>query len=174
MEPRASSIRILAASASVLVESGLTKWSIDRCAESAGCTKGLVLHYFGTRQRLLAAIAAELAGRRSLSWRAALAKDGVAALDALWDALAGEVDRRETQAILELRLSGQDGARLAEKDRRELHQALARALATDATSLPIADALEGILEGYQLAILGTKDREGVREAFFAYWLTYVR
>ena len=99
--------------------------------------------------------------------------EGIDGLDALWSALVTEAGEGRASAIVQLRLAGVEGARLAEKDRRDLRTALARVLSTDAESLPPAAALEGVLEGYQLAMLGNDDVEGVKEAFFRYWLTFV-
>jgi len=165
--------RILAASEEITRRDGLTDWSIERCAKAAGCAKGLVLHYFDTKGDLLAATAASFAADRASRWRAALSAEGIAGLDALWDALATEVEGGHASAIIQLRLGGIAAARIPEKDRTDLRSALARALSTDASTLPPAAALEGILEGYQLALLGNDDVEGVKEAFFRYWLTFV-
>jgi AcrR family transcriptional regulator len=165
--------RILAASRAIIERSGLTNWSIERCAKTAKCAKGLVLHYFGTRGDLWSASAASFAAERAGAWRAALSADGIDGLDALWDALAAEQREGRAAALLQLRLAGVAGAHLSDRDREELRASLARALGTDAGILPPAAALEGILEGYQLALSGNDDGEGVREAFFRYWITYV-
>ena len=133
----------------------------------------MVLHYFGTKGALWRETAASLVADRTSGWRAALSAEGIDGLDALCSALATEAGEGRASAIVQLRLAGVEGARLAEKDRRDLRTALARVLSTDAESLPPAAALEGVLEGYQLAMLGNDDVEGVKEAFFRYWLTFV-
>jgi AcrR family transcriptional regulator len=165
--------RILAASRAVLEQDGLTDWSIERCARAANCAKGLVLHYYRSKGELWSATATSFASDRAGAWRAALSADGIAGLDALWEALATEVRTRRASALLQLRLAGVAGAHLPDQERRELRAALARVLGADTEALPPAAALEGVLEGYQLAILAHDDLEGVREAFFRYWITYV-
>jgi AcrR family transcriptional regulator len=165
--------RILEASRAITERDGLTVWSIERCARAANCAKGLVLHYYGTKGELLAATAASLAGSRAEGWRAALSAEGIDGLDALWEALAAEARTGRASAILQLRLAGVAGAQLSVKDRHDLRAALARALSAGTEALPPAAALEGVLEGYQLAMLGNDDLEGVREAFFRYWLSFV-
>jgi AcrR family transcriptional regulator len=157
----------------LLIANGLTNWSISGCAAAAHCAKGLVLHYYGTKEALLAAVAGELVARRAVEWRASLAGEGVAALDALWLALAAEAGDGRARAILELRLSGIRAAALPAPEVEGLRAALGRALGTDAEELPTSAALEGILEGYQLALLGNDRSEETREAFYRYWLTYV-
>ena len=165
--------RILEASKGITVRDGLTDWSIDRCAKAAKCAKGLVLHYFKTRGELWTATAAGFSSDRASSWRAALSAEGIDGLDALWEALSSEARSGRASALLQLRLARVAGAELSPKDRNDLRAALARALSTRTDVLPPAAALEGVLEGYQLALLGNDDAEGVREAFFRYWITYV-
>jgi AcrR family transcriptional regulator len=169
----ASKARISGAALQLLTSGGLTNWSISGCAETANCAKGLVLHYFGTKESLLGAVAQELISRRAVEWRAALSGEGVGALDALWLALTAEAGEGRTRGILELRFAGISGAALSPAEVETLRSALGRALGTDATELPTSAALEGILEGYQLALMGSDRSEETREAFYRYWLTYV-
>lgn len=157
-----------------LLRSGsLTKWSIDGCARGAQCAKGLVIHYFGSRDRLLAESAKELVQARAAGWRRALGSAGVGALDLLWEQIAGTARDGSGRALIELRLAGVPGASLPDPEARQLAAGLARALEASPDELPDPAALEPILEGYLLALLGGATPEAVREAFFRYWLSYV-
>ena len=140
---------------------------------AAKCAKGLVLHYFGSKEALLGTVARELIARREVEWRAPLSGEGIAALDALWSALAAEALEGRARAILELRLAGIPGASLSDAQVEGLRGALGRALAIEVAELPTSAALEGILEGYQLAVMGNDRSEETREAFYRYWLTYI-
>lgn len=118
-------------------------------------------------------MAGELITRRGVEWHAALVGEGIGALDALWGALVTEAQEGRTRGILELRFAGVPGATLSASAVETLRGALGRALGTDVTELPTSAALEGILEGYQLAVMGSDRTEEIREAFYRYWLTYV-
>ena len=169
----ASKARISGAALQLLTSDGLTKWSISGCAESANCAKGLVLHYFGSKEALLGAVANDLVERRATEWRAALSGEGVTALDALWLSLVTEAREGRVRGILELRFAGIPGASLSLSQVEALRGALGRALGTDVAELPTGASLEGILEGYQLALMKNDRPEETREAFYRYWLTYV-
>jgi|GEM_PF-1497799 len=173
MTDQLAKARILEASKGITVLKGLTDWSIERCSKAANCAKGLVLHYFGSKRELWAATAASFASDRAGTWRAALSAEGIDGLDALWEAIATEARTGRASAILQLRLAGVEEAQLSAKDRSDLRSALARVLSASTEALPPAAALEGVLEGYQLALLGNDDAEGVREAFFRYWISFV-
>ncbi len=165
---------ILRAASDLVVEGGLTGWSIDGCSKRAQCAKGLVLHYFKSKEALLGEIAASLLSERWTRWAAALSGGGIEGLDTLWDRLNEEAKRPSARAILELRLAGVAGAKLPPKETTELQRLLARALELPPDALPAAGVLEPLLEGYLLALLGGVPDEEVREAFFRYWLSYVR
>lgn len=168
-----SKARISEAATRLLLGVGLTDWSISKCADSARCAKGLVLHYFGSKESLLGAVAAELISRRATEWRAALSEEGVGALDALWSTLIAESGDGRARGILELRFAGIPGATLSTTQVDSLRSALGRALGAESADLPSSVALEGILEGYQLAVMKHERLEEIREAFYRYWLTYV-
>src|SRR5437660_5790819 len=78
---------ILSAAARLVATNGLTDWSIARCSKEAGCAKGLVLHYFETKEALLREVARSLSADRQREWATALSVGGVGALDALWERL---------------------------------------------------------------------------------------
>ena len=119
-------------------------------------------------------IAAALLAERWTNWAAALSGGGIGGLDTLWDRLNEEAKSPTARAILELRLAGVSGAALPPKDAAELRRLLARALDLPPDALPAAGVLEPLLEGYLLALLGGVPDEEVREAFFRYWLSYVK
>jgi AcrR family transcriptional regulator len=160
--------------ASILIADGLTNWSIERCSKEARCAKGLVLHYFGSKEALLAAVGGALSAERWNSWSSALTGSGIGDLDTLWARLADPRERGRGRALLELRLSGVPSAALSAADGTDLRRRLARALELRPDELPAAGALEHLLEGYLLALLRGVPEDEVREAFFRYWLSYVR
>ena len=151
----------------------MTAWSIEECSRRARCAKGLVLHYFKSKEALLAATATALLADRWTNWAAALATGGIGGLDTLWDRLVAEMRPPTARAILELRLAGVEGALLPSARATELQRLLARALDLTPDELPAAGVLEPLLEGYLLALLGGVPEDEVKEAFFRYWLSYV-
>lgn len=151
----------------------MTNWSIDGVARDARCVKGLVIHHYRGREQLLSATGASLTAVRERSWLGALTGQGIADLDALWAALLQAASDGSARALLELRLAGIASASLSPSAATRLRGSLARALETTPDELPVASALEGILEGYLLALLGKTEAAQVRDAFFRYWLTYV-
>ncbi len=158
----------------MVIQVGLTDWSIEKCSLRARCAKGLVLHYFKSKEGLLGEIAASLLSERWTRWAAALTGDGIGGLDTLWSRLTEEAKSPSARAILELRLAGVTGATLPPKETAELQRLLARALDLRPDELPAAGVLEPLLEGYLLALLGGVAVEEVKEAFFRYWLSYVK
>lgn len=170
--PRAG--QISGAAGDLLKSTGLTAWSIEGCAKEARCAKGLVLHHHRTKELLLTTVARELSAARWNSWRTALQAGDVSALDALWDQLAQEHRDRSGRALIELRLAGYDGTLLGPAEATELTRLLARALDLTPADLPEAPVLEPLLEGYLLALQRNAPAEGVREAFFRYWLSYLK
>ena len=165
---------IIGSSLSLLKTQSLTKWSIDACAEGAGCVKGLVIHYFKGREALLAESARALVDERAERWRVALDAGGIGALDRLWDELVRAATDGSGRAILELRFAKTAGAGFTSTQATGLVERLARALGAPRDDLPAPTALGPILEGYILALMESADPEGVKEAFFRYWLTFVR
>ena len=152
----------------------MTAWSIEGCAKEARCAKGLVLHHHRTKEQLLTTVARELSTARWDTWREALGAGDVSALDALWDRLLRAHADRSGRALIELRLAGYDGTLLDSAKATELARLLARALDLTPDELPEAAVLEPLLEGYLLALQRNAPAEGVREAFFRYWLSYVK
>ena len=165
---------IIGSSANQLKSQSLTNWSIDACAQGAGCVKGLVIHYFKGREPLLAESAHALISERAERWRIALDAGGIGALDLLWDELVRAATDGSGRALLELRFAGTAGAGFTLAQATDLAERLARALDTPRDDLPAPAALGPILEGYILALMESADPEGVKEAFFRYWLTFVK
>jgi AcrR family transcriptional regulator len=164
---------IMRAARDLAIEGKLTDWSIEQCARRAECAKGLVLHYFKSKEALLGQVALALAADRWTRWAAALSGGGIGGLDTLWDRLLEEVRPPSARALLELRLAGIEGAALPPPRALELQRLLARALDLAPDELPAAMVLEPVLEGYLLALLSGVAEEEVKEAFFRYWLTFV-
>ena len=164
---------IIGSAIRVLCRESLTRWSIDGVSREARCAKGLVIHYFRGRDQLLSAIGTALATDREKRWLGALTGNGIADLDALWATLLQATVDGTARALLELRLAGTSTASLPPTAASQLRTALARTLETTPGELPVAGALEGIFEGYLLALLSGTEEAPVREAFFRYWLTYV-
>ena len=167
--PRAG--QISAAAADLLRSVGLTAWSIEGCAKQAKCAKGLVLHHHGTKEQLLTTVARDLSAARWTAWRAALSAGDVSALDA--GGLQEHHDR-SGRSLIELRLAGFESTLLGPAELTELARLLARALDVTPDDLPVPEVLEPLLEGYLLALQRNASSEGVREAFFRYWLSYVK
>lgn len=166
--------QISSSASTILLRDGLTAWSIERCSRHARCAKGLVLHYFGSKESLLSEMGDRLSAERWGGWSTALARGGIGALDTLWERLADPTERIRARAILELRLAGIQSAALSATNAAELRRRLARALELPPEELPAAGILEHLLEGYLLALLRGVPAEEVREGFFRYWLSYVR
>jgi AcrR family transcriptional regulator len=165
---------ILLASAQLLMRGGLTNWSIEGAARQAGCAKGLVLHYFGSKRDLLHAVALDLSARRSERWRSALQSPGIEGIESLWRAIAEETTSGAARALIELRLSGVEGTALSIERSRGLAVAIAGALERRVDLLPPPATLEPILEGYALALLAGTSADEVREAFLGYWISFLR
>lgn len=172
--PEGKRANILASAGTLAKVSGLTGWSIEACSREARCAKGLVLHYFGSKDALLREVAHTLAAERWNGWRSALAPGGIGALDTLFDRLTDDAASGAARALLELRLSGVQEAALPPPAATDLQRLLATALELPPGELPAANVIEHLLEGYLLALIRGASGEEVREAFFRYWLSYVR
>ena len=172
--PEGRKQQILQSALSLLTSEGLTNWSIEGCSKRAHCAKGLVLHYFGTKDTLLQEVARSLVATRWSRWSSALSNGGIGSLDTLWDHLVEESTAGTARGLLELRLANVPGAALGSPEAAELRRRLGTALDLSATELPSAGVLEHLLEGYLLALMRGVPSEEVREAFFRYWLSYVR
>jgi AcrR family transcriptional regulator len=165
---------ILESATKLIASGGLTDWSIEKCAREAKCAKGLVLHYFESKEKLLGEVARSLTAVRRSHWTSALSANGISGLDALWERLTVEADTQSARTLIELRLAQVAGARLSPAEGTELRRQLGATLEIPPEELPVADALEPLLEGYLLALLQGVSSVAVREAFFRYWISYVR
>jgi AcrR family transcriptional regulator len=166
---------IAAAAERVLLETGLSGWSIDRVAAEAGCAKGLVPYHHGSKAALLTTVGARLTRVRIDRRLASLTGSGATdALDALWDALLGEVRSREWAAWTALaaepriQLPPESAA-----DLRALAEAIGRALGIGPLRPEEARLALGALDGLQLALHRGAPEDLVHEAYHRLWLAYL-
>jgi AcrR family transcriptional regulator len=177
---------IIDAACAVLVEHGVAELAVTDVAARARVSAALVYYHFGTKQLLLAAAAERLATRRSASRSDALAStDGLAALDALWSALATGAGSDAERAWADLTLLARqdpavrgtlDAARGAEQ--RALAERLPRVLTGLGSALQVpADEAAAVvlhfLDGIALALAGGAEGAELRAAYDAFWLVLV-
>lgn len=161
---------ILAAARVVLIRGDLTGWTMAEVAREAGCAKGLVHYHFKTKATLLRDVAATMKESRTEARIGALSGEGTAALDSLWAVLKRETASGEFRTWLGL-------LALDQKELREILQqhagpGLGKA-AAEALALPVVPPdgfLEAILDGFQIALLGSADPAGLRDAYDRFWL----
>ena len=165
---------ITAAATAVLLRDGFQKWSVDRVAAEAGCAKGLVPYHHGTKNKLLATVAAGLHRARGERRLAALAGAGADALDRLWDVLAGEVTNGEWAAWTAL-VAAPDipCPRPSAADLAAFGAAAGRALGIPSLKPDEAVLASAALDGFQLALHLDAPSEEVHEAFHRLWLAFL-
>ncbi len=169
--------RIIDAATAVLIREGLDRWTVEAVAKEAGCAKGLVHYHHGSKDKLLRAVAQQLARRRLEERSQALARPGASGLDALWDVLTRTAASGATAAWASLQayLSRVDmdlGA--SEDDVETFADQVARSLTLDTVPRPEARALFTALDGLELALLGRADTDAVHEAYHTIWLWLLR
>jgi AcrR family transcriptional regulator len=166
--------------------SGIAALTVGDVGRQAGVSSALVHYHFSTKRVLLAAASERLTTRRTDARLAALASaSGLAALDALWDAMAvGPRSRAERAGIDVVLLATTDAAvrsALAAQrraERRMFAQVLPR-LFRDLGAVPTASWEETaatvllFLDGAALALAAGLADEEVRAAYDAYWLVLV-
>lgn len=177
---------IVNAAVGQLVSAGLAAFTVARVARAARSSSALIHYHFATKQRLLQAAAERLASRRTDVRLARLdGERGLAALDALWDALAAGAARDSERAWHDLVLLARADPGVAalllrerDRERRGLAALLPRLLgdlgsrpgipADDVAALflTFVDGLAGSLA------LGADARE-LRGAFDAFCLALV-
>ncbi len=177
---------IIDAACAVLMEHGVADLTVADVAARARVSAALVYYHFGTKQLLLAAAAERLATRRSASRSDALAStEGLAALDALWSALASGAGSDAERAWADLTLLARqdpavrgtlDAARGSEQ--RALGAHLPRLLAGLGSALAVpADEAAAVvlhfLDGIALALAGGAEGAELRAAYDAFWLVLV-
>jgi AcrR family transcriptional regulator len=178
--------RIVAAACDVVRERGLRRLTISSVAARAGISSALVHYHFDTKQRLIVAAARSIAtGRSSARARALAGGPGLATLDELWSVLVAEAADGRARAYLELAALGRAEAAIAETladqhevERRLLTERLPDLLA-ELGSRPatgsdeLALALEALLDGAGLALLGGRPARVVRAAYDSFWLVLI-
>lgn len=162
---------ILEASVRVLTAAGLEGWSLQRVAAEAGCAKGLVIHYFGTKAALLVGSGERIAASRSERRLQAVATRGTAGIDRLWQVISDDAALGRSAAALALASHGIPSRGTG--DAAALHSALARCLGIPADSLADPLALTAMLEGIELQLVHGTASAAVRAAFDRLWLTLI-
>lgn len=176
---------IIDAACSAIVEVGIAQLTVAEVAQRADISSGLVHYHFRTKQQLLAAACERLAARRATARGAALAADGLAALDALWSALRTGAQSEAERAWTDLALLGRRDAdvRRALAARRSEEQrvlaarlpALLASLGSTAAAPPeeTAALVVQFLDGTALALAAGTPPAEVRAAYDAFWLVLV-
>jgi len=176
--------RITGEAAAAIGAVGINGLTIALVAERAGVSSALVHYHFDTKARLLVAASTVVAARRAQQRAAALSgARGIAALDALWEALEAGVRDGWERAHIELLLHARHAADVAAvqaQQRVAESQALASRLPTlfqelgaSLTAAPdeVAASLDAQLDGLALALLGGREPASLRAAYDAFWLT---
>jgi len=176
---------IIDAACSTIVEVGISQLTVADVAQRADISSGLVHYHFRTKQQLLTAACERLAARRAGARAAALAADGLPALDALWSALRDGAESAAERACTDLALLGRrdpDVRRALATQRREELRALTARLPTLLGSLGSAPAappeemaalVVQFLDGTALALASGTSAAEVRAAYDAFWLVLV-
>jgi AcrR family transcriptional regulator len=116
-KPRAGAAaraRIVDAAIRSLVHDGATNASMSVIAAAGGVSKALLHYHYADRAHLLAEAATELGQRIVARERAAIdVARGSGAVDAHWEWLAGELERGELRALLELAVQREPEVRSA-------------------------------------------------------------
>lgn len=172
--------RILEATSACIVQKGAADVSLQDVAEAAGVSKALIHYHFHDKGELLARLVEWL--RAGLVARQSTALTGVsgsAALDALWQWLADELERGDLRALLDLALvqgaSVQAAVRITAAERRDAATLVITAL-FDALGLKarvpatlIADAFVAFVDGLALDRVVEPERNA-RVSFDVFWL----
>jgi AcrR family transcriptional regulator len=176
---------IIDAACSAIIAVGIARLTVAEVAGRAGVSSGLVHYHFRTKQQVLAAACERLAARRGANRAAALAADGLAALDALWSALQTGAESAAERACTDLALLGRrdaDVRRTLSAQRRGEQRALAARLpgllaslgsAPAATPEETAALLVQFLDGAALTLASGTPAAEVRAAYDAFWLVLV-
>lgn len=178
--------RIAEAACAVVQDTGIADLTIADVGRRAGVSSALVHYHFNTKQELLAAASERLAARRSEVRAVALSStSGLAALDAVWAALATGPGSAAERAWLDLTLLARSDSAvrgtLAVKRRAErasIATTLPR-LFRDLGAVPTASWDETaatillFLDGVALALAEGFPEDEVRAAYDAFWLGLV-
>lgn len=162
---------ILEASIALLAEGGFSGWSIERVARRAGCAKGLVIHYYGTRPELLAVSGREIGRRRQEDRLSALRWDGTVALDRLWAVLVDHSRNGLTRAAILLAAHG--FVTVDDGDGPALHKAVLESLGISADSFADQISLWAMLEGIELQLIRGVGSTRARSSYDRLWASLI-
>ncbi|MEO8031842.1 MAG: TetR family transcriptional regulator [Gemmatimonadota bacterium] len=159
---------------SLLVEQGLSNWTIDRVATRANCAKGLVTYHHGTRNALLGAVAAQLRDDRQGRRMSALHQSGSSAIDALWAVILSEQASGQAAAWLALLASTEpeirNGRRPLAGDAAALGRLLVEALSLEADAAAVGGTSVAAIDGFAAALMQGFPTGEVRDAYHRFWL----
>lgn len=182
--PAATLDRIADAAVERLCAEGFESLTVGSVAKAARVSTALVHYHFATKQRLLAGAAERLAIARTVRRMAPLRSAGLAALDALWDALSAEVEsgaERAWHGIVHLGLGDAAVQGSVERQRAADAAQLAAQLpallqslgATGRMPEEIGAVVASLLDGLALQLLGGAKASAVRSAYDAFWLVLI-
>jgi len=159
---------------SLLIEAGLSGWTLEAVALRAGCAKGLVAYHHRTRSALLGAVAAQLRGDRLRRRGAALEGTGSAAIDALWTVIVDEHRSGESAAWFALLASRDPEIRLGQHAPADeatlLGRRMVTALSLETDAVAVGHTTIAALDGFAAALLQGGLVEDVRDAYHRFWL----
>ena len=173
--------RILRAARHCLLARGADGVTLQAVARAAGVSKGLVLYHFTDKETLLARLAERLAAGVVARERAALgALAPGAAIETMWEWLAGELARGDVRALVALAQGGGEAVRRAARraggERRAAAAASAAALFSALGLRPrvppplLAEVMVAFVDGLALDVALAPDKEP-RVAFDVFWLS---
>lgn len=162
---------IIDASVRTLTAAGLEGWSLQQVATAAGCAKGLVIHYFGTKASLLLETGERIAAIRAQRRLQAVGTRGTAGIDRLWQVIADDAAMGTAAAALALASHGIPSRRPG--DPADLHAAMALCLGIPPDSLAAPLALTAMLEGVELQLVRGTPGGAVRATFDRLWLSLI-
>lgn len=163
----------------------MDKITVAMVADAAGVSTALVHYHFATKQKLLAAAAEALTGRRTERRMAALRSGpGLASLDALWACLTDRDASAERAGPDLVLLARQDRAvgGVLQRSRRLEHARLAEPLAVLLESLGTRPSIPAeelaatvcmFLDGAESALLAGMPADDIRASYDAFWLALV-
>jgi AcrR family transcriptional regulator len=166
--------RIVEASVKVLVQRGLTNWTVDEVAKQAGCAKGLVTYHHRSKQELLEQTAKSLRDRRLAFQLDAAGKP--AALDRLWQTLIDEVQSGRFSAWLSLLGAGtplRTAAGTLPEHAIQLANRLEESLDLAGALVPHADLIAATLDGLEIRLLTGTARSDLEESYHRFWLSVI-
>ena len=167
-------LQIVDHATSLLVERGLSGWSLDALAARAGCAKGLLLYHHRSKAALLAAVATQLRRERLRRRVAALRPAGPAAIDALWLQLVEDTESGRETAWLSLVALGEPGVRECTRSTLEeiaaLGSATAASLEVEGEPEELGRVVAAALDGFGLGLLTDGRQPELREAYHRHWL----